>query len=172
MNTMQLQEDFPEVQAAIYRVALSLDAFLLNGIPSGVIHRTVFDGFVEKTAGNLLGALAQLETQVTSDHVIGQHRAREILAALRVKSQELIDVVTGLTSFRTLSLQELRSTISRIPLVRGECVRLIEELEACLGTPKPFYQSRPSYSTVAMDDFLANLEQLFTEARAAAGERA
>jgi hypothetical protein len=153
---------------AIYRVALSLDAFLLNGIPCGVIHRDIFDGFIEKTASTLLGELSHLENQVAQRPVTSQHRVTETLAALRTKCQQLIDVVTGLTSFRALSLEELRSTISQIPLLREECAQLIGELEACLGTPQPFYLSRPAHAAAAVEGFLTNLQQIFTEAWAAA----
>jgi hypothetical protein len=51
MNTNQPQDDFPEVQKAIYGVALSLDSFLINGILYGVIQRDFLPGFLEKTAG-------------------------------------------------------------------------------------------------------------------------
>jgi hypothetical protein len=167
MKRKQLQEGFLEVQAAIYRVALSLDALLLNGIPFGVIRQAVFSGFVEKTASNLLREIGNLENQITQAPTPGPGRVPEVLAALRAKSQQLIAVVTGLRSFPTLPLQQLRCTVSQIPLLRGECVRLIQELEACFHVPKPFYQSRPSHSTASVDDFLANLERAFMEAWAA-----
>ena len=78
-----------------------------------------------------------------------------------------MDLVAGLSAFRTLLLQQLRVTIAQIPVLRGECVQLIQELEACFRTPKPFYPSRPSHSTATMDHFLANLERAFEEERAA-----
>jgi hypothetical protein len=167
MNTNQHQDDFPEIQAAIYRVALSLDSFLLNGIPYGVLHGAVIPGFLEKTASNLLMPLASLEQLAAEAPASSQSRVREVLAALRVKCQQLIDLVTGLRSFRTLPLQQLRATISQIPLFWDECVQLIQELEACFHTPNPFYQSRPSHSTAMVNHFLANLERAFAEERAA-----
>lgn len=170
MNTKQLQDDFPEVQAAIYRVALSLDAFLLNGIPYGVIHRDLFNGFVAKTASNMMRELASLEVQAPHAAIANQSEVAAILAALGARAQQLIDLVTGLSSFRTQSLQQLRSTISQIPLLRGECVQLIQELEDCLQTPKPFYQSRPAHSTAAVNDFLTNLEGVFIQEWNASGE--
>lgn len=163
MNTKQLPNDFPESQAALYRVALSLDAFLLNGIPYGVIHREGFNGFVEKTAGNLLRELANLEAQAVHAPIANQSKVTEALAALRGSCQQLIDVVTGLTSFRTLSLEQLRVTVSQIPLLREACVQQIQELEACLQTPNRFYPSRPAHSTAVVNDFLADLERVFIQ---------
>jgi hypothetical protein len=48
MHTKQLTVDFPEVQEAIYGVALSLDAFLVNGIQYGVLQQAVFPGFLQR----------------------------------------------------------------------------------------------------------------------------
>jgi hypothetical protein len=171
MNTKQLPTDFPDVQAAIYRVALSLDAFLLNGIMYGVIRRDVFNGFLEKTAGNLLAELASLEQQVSQAPVTSQPEVTAILASLRTRCQQLIDLATGLTSFRTLPLEEVRPTVSQIPVIHEACVRQIQELEACFRTPRPFYQSRPPHSAAAVTDFLANLERVFTEEWTAACPR-
>jgi len=171
MNTNQHQEDFPEVQAAIYRVALSLDSFLLNGIPYGVIHRDVFDGFLEKTAGNLLTELGRLEEHTPHAPATHQPKVTAVLVALTTKCQQMIDLAKGLTSFRTFSLEQLRSAVSQVPLLRGECVRLIKELECCFRTPKPFYQSRPDRSTASVNDFLANLAQVFAEEWAASREK-
>ncbi len=171
MNTKQFQEDFPEVQAAIYRVALSLDSFLLNGIPYGVIHRDILHGFLEKTAGNLLTELAKLEEHAPHAPAASQPKVTATLAALRAKCQQMIDLATELISFRNFSLEQLRSTVSQVPLLRGECVRLIQELEHCFQTPKPFYQSRPNYSTDTVNGFLSNLERMFTEDWTASGEK-
>lgn len=163
MTTKQPPTDFPEVQAAIYGVALSLDAFLLNGIPYGVLQRDVFPGFLEKTAGNLMRDLARLEGQARDAPGTHQPRVAESLQSLQARCQELVDLVSGLEAFRTASPEEVRFTVSRIPLLREECVRLIQELEGLLQTPRPFYQSRPSHSIEAMIDFLARLEDLFAE---------
>ena len=164
MNTTQIPTDFPEVQAALYGVALSLDSFLLNGIPYGVLQEAMFPGFLDKVAGNLLRDLATLEQHAPDTAAASQAKVRGLLASLRAKCQQLIDFVNGLRSFAGLPLQELRSLVARVPLLRGECVRLIQELEACFHTPKPFYQSRPGHSTASVDDFLASLEQAFVEA--------
>ena len=167
MSAKQPQDDLPEVQAALYGLALSLDAFLLNGIPYGVLRREVFNGFLEKTAGNLLRDMANLERQAPHAPAPSQPKVTGLLAVLRAKCQQMIDLVSGLSSFRALPLQQLRSTVAQIPPLRGECVRLIQELEACFQTPKPFYPSRPSHSTATMNDFLANLEGVFAEEWAA-----
>lgn len=163
MTTKQLPVDSPEVQVAIYRVALSLDSFLLNGIPIGVVHQAVFNGFLQKTAGNLLSELATLEEHARDAPATSQPQVTIALAALRARCENLIDLVTGLGSFRTLSLEQLGSTVSQIPVLREACVQRIQELESCFRTPRPFYQSRPSYSAAAVNDFLTNLERLFVE---------
>jgi len=167
MNTKPLPVELQEVQKAIYGVALALDAFLVNGIQYGVLQRAVFTGFLQKTASTLLKDLAILEEQVAHASVTDEAKVTEALAALRARCQQLIDLVTELISFRDLPLQQLRSTISRVLLLRQECVELIQELEAHFRTPEPFYQSRPSYSTDAVNDFLGNLERVFAEAWAA-----
>jgi hypothetical protein len=163
MNAQQLQAGFSEVQAAIYRVALALDAFLVNGIPYGVIHRDVINGFLEKAARNLLTELASLEEQAPHAPVTSQPQVTEVLAALRATCQRLVDLVTGLRSFRTLPLEQVRATVSQIPLLREAGVGLIQQLEECFRTPQPFYPSRPAHATAAVDDFLANLERAFTQ---------
>jgi hypothetical protein len=168
MTTKQVPRDFPEVQGAIYEVALSLDAFLMNGIQYGVLQRALFPEFLQKTAANLLRDLASLEEQAPHASGASQDKIAELLASLRARCQQLVDLVAGLSSFRTLSLDQVRSTVSQVSLLRGECVQRIQELETCWGIPQPFYQSRPSRSTVAVNDFLANLERAFTEEWAAA----
>ncbi len=165
MNTTRIQEHFPAVQGAIYGVALSLDAFLLNGLPYGVLHEAVFPGFLEKVADNLMRDLASLEQHSPHAPDASQPKIRQVLAALRATCQQLIDLVTGLCSFRTLPIQEVRATLSRIPSIRGECAQMLQELEVCFQTPTPFYQSRPSHSITMMNDFLANLDRLFEEER-------
>lgn len=54
MHVKQLQVDIPDIQAAIYSVALSLDAFLMNGIQYGVLQEDIFLGMLQKTSNNLL----------------------------------------------------------------------------------------------------------------------
>ena len=163
MTTKQRNVDSPEVQAAIYGVALSLDAFLLNGIPYGVWRPTEFRGFLQKTGGNLLRELAGLEGRVSQVLIADQPKILEVVGALKAASHQLIDVVTELRSFRDLPLQELRSTVARIPLLRADCVQRIQELEGYFQTPKPFYPSRPARSTATVNAFLADLERLFVE---------
>ncbi|HTU20913.1 MAG TPA: hypothetical protein VMG10_22870 [Gemmataceae bacterium] len=168
MNTNQRPEDFPEIQAAIYRVALSLDSVLINGIPIGVIQRDVCTGFLEKTATTLMTELTLLEEQARHTIPTSQAKASALLTGLRAKCQQLLDLVSELISFRTLPLEQLRSTVSRILLLREACVHQIQELETCFRTPRPFYPSKPAYLTAAMNDFLANLESLLTQERSAA----
>lgn len=163
MTTTQLPVDFPEIQAAIYRVALSLDSFLVNGIQYGVLQRVASDGFLERAAASLRSELDNLEEQAPNAPVVGQPKITELLASLRARCQQLVDLVVGLRSFRTLPLGQVRHTVSQIPILRQACVQLIQELEGGFGTPQPFYQSRPAHSTVTVNDFLATLEHLFAE---------
>jgi hypothetical protein len=74
MNKEQVQADIPEAQAALYRLALSLDEFLVNGIQFGVFQRDIFGGFLSKIAKALLGDLGNLEKQL--GHVPGAKGAK------------------------------------------------------------------------------------------------
>lgn len=163
MNTQQLPEDVPAVQDAIYGVALSLDSFLLNGIPCGVFQDALFPGFLEKVAGHLLRDLAILERQAADAPGVRQPRISQTLAALRASCQQLIDRVAGLRSFRALPLPQVRAAVAQVAPLREECVQQLQELEVCLRTPQPFYQSRPGHSATAIRDFLAGLPRLFEE---------
>lgn len=165
MATEQLEADFPAIQSAVYRVALSLDAFLVNGIPSGVIHRAAFPHLLDKIASNLLAEVTRLEEEVTYSAPTNQPEVNELLTALRAKCQQLVELVTGLSSFRTLPPHQLRSSIAQVVLLRGESVKVIQELEECLQIPQPFYLSRPAPANAAVNDFLTNLERLFVEER-------
>lgn len=165
---MQLQEDSPAVHGAIHGAALSLDSFILNGIPCGVLQESAFPGFLEKLAGNLLRDLARLEQHVSG---ASQVESRQVLAALVEKCRQLIDLVSGLRSFRALPLDKLRTAVVQIPLLHEECAQLIQRLEACLRIPKPLYQPRAGHSTSATDDFLANLGKVFEEEWATSGTR-
>jgi hypothetical protein len=167
MNTDQIPVEFPEVQGAIYGVALSLDSFLLNGIPYGVLQQSVFPGFLEKVADNLLRDLTSLERHALHAPDLDQPRIREVLAALRGKCQELIDLVSGLVAFRSLPIEQVRGIVSVVPLLRDECVQLVQELEGLFQTPKPFYQSCPSHSTATINEFLVDLGRMFEEEWAA-----
>jgi hypothetical protein len=144
-------------------VALSLDAFLLNGIQYAVLQRAARDGLLQKASESLLSDLARLEEQAWRAPVTDQPRIRELLTSLRARCERLIEAVSGLSSFRTLSLEQVRSAVSQVPLLRGECVDLIQDLESWLHIAKPFYSSRPSHSTAAVNDFLANLERSYVE---------
>lgn len=157
---METQNEFSAIQSAIYGVALSLDAFLVNGIPSGVLQPVVGIGFLQKTGGNLLRDVAGLEGLISGSD---QPRARPVMTALKEKCRQFIDHVMGLSSFRTWPLDQMHAAVSQVPLLREECIRLIQELEACYRLPKPFYASRPAPAAAAVNDFLANLESSFTE---------
>ena len=163
MLTKQQPELLPEIQMAIYGVALSLDSLLVNDIPNGVIHQHIFDDILPRITGSLLKELASVEEFALDTPFANESRARELLARLRTKCQQLIDLVIGLNSFRTYSLDRLRSTVAEIKPLRDECVQLIQELERCFRTPKPFYLSRSSHSTTSVNDFIANLGRMFED---------
>src|SRR2546428_8180745 len=99
MKTTESHVDSPEVQNAIYGVALSFDAFLINGIQYGVLQRDAFPGFVDKTAGNLLRDLASLEDQVLHAPTASQREITKLVEGLRAKCTQLIELVTDLTAF-------------------------------------------------------------------------
>lgn len=154
--------DFPEVQAAVYGVALAVDSFLLNGIQYGVLHQLA-EGFVEHAASSLPRELDGLEEQVRRTPATDLGEVTELLAALRGTCQRLVELVTGLKPFRTLPREEVRAAVRQIPILRATCVQLIQRLEDCLRTPKPFYQSRPQESIAAVDSFLDHLEGAFLQ---------
>jgi hypothetical protein len=165
MNADQQPTDFPEVQAAIYRVALSLDSLLTNGIPYGVlIQQPGFsDGFLQKLASNLLSELARLEGHAPQAPAARQSEVRDALAALRTQCRQLIDVLTDLKSYRNLSPPQLQAALDRVRVLHAECATLIQAVEDCFSTPKRFYHSRPPGSPASVDAFLADLEHLFAE---------
>ncbi|MFO0964449.1 MAG: hypothetical protein U0793_02515 [Gemmataceae bacterium] len=149
-----------ELQGTIYRVALSLDALLLNGIHLGILQQAA-EGFVAKLANKLCDDLGDLEEGIQTAG--SDPMARAIFAALRAKCEELIHVVTEMASFRKWSLDQVHNDAASILSLRADCVELIQRLENHLGTPKAFYQSRPRQSTEDVDRFLAGLEQTFQE---------
>lgn len=158
---MQKTQSGPVVlQSAIYRVALSLDSFLVNGIQFGLLQGVAFGDFLQRVAGNLQRDLESLEEEV--DRAFSSPtEAAEALASVRSRCEQLIDLLIELRSFRSLPLSELRLTVSLIAPLRAEVVRVIEELEARLQTSDPFYRSRPAQSAVAVGEFLAGLERAF-----------
>ena len=55
----------------------------------------------------------------------------------------------------------LMTAVARVRLLRADCVRELQALEASLHLPRPFYESRPAHSTAAVEAFLADLDNLF-----------
>jgi hypothetical protein len=156
----------PEMQSALWGVALSLDAFVVNGISLGVIQSICFPGFLAKVAGNLTRDLDDLEAHAVSQGPAGTGAA--LLKALRANCSELVRLVSELGEFRTLPLPQLRSAVNQVRDAREECVQAIRELEAHWGTAEKFHQARPAQAAQAVNDFLVNLEQTFADERAAA----
>jgi len=150
----------PETQSALWRVALSLDAFVVNGIPLGVIQGAVLPGFLEKVSGNLTRELDDLEKRAASHGLTDS--AATPLTALRANCDALIRVVCELSGFRTLPLSLLHSAVQQVRDARADCVQTIQDLETQWGIAPEFYQSRPQ-ATQAADDFLAGLEQTIAD---------
>ena len=171
MSAKQCEADFPEVQSAIYGVALSLDSLLVNGIAYGVLQPALNDGFLRRAAENLLRELAALEKHESFAPVAIQPKVSALLGELRSSCQRLIDRIMELRSFQTMLLPDLRKALAQIPALRLECVKAIEELEGVFQTPKRFYPSRPQHARLAMDSFLGNLETMFDDELASSPAR-
>jgi hypothetical protein len=163
MTTKQHAPNLREPEAAIYNVALSLDAFLLNGVQIGVLQEPAFPAFLQQAAKILLRDLGHLEEQSAHTSEDTATSVIELEGNLRAKCQQLIELVTHVSQFRNLSLEQVRAAVSQIIPLRMDCVELIQELEGCFQTSNPFYQSRPAHSALAVDEFLANLDHKFTE---------
>ena len=161
--SIQNQDDFPVVQAHIYRLALSLDSLVVNGVQFGAIS-SAFPGMVRRQADTLLADLETLEQDRPLVAVAKQQRANEALAAVRTEIGRMIDLITRLIAFRSLSLLEVHHAVSQIAILRDQCVALIEELERCFATPKPFYETRPTTSAEALNCFIADLDRLLEDA--------
>ena len=86
MNSEMLLQDNSKIRDTICRVGLSLDSFLLNGIPYGVIHGHVFNGFLERAAGTLVDNLTALEAHCADD----EPAMLKTVAALKTICQQLI----------------------------------------------------------------------------------
>jgi hypothetical protein len=166
MTPKQTSVEDGQIQAGVYRVALALDAFLVNGIQYGILSGNASGGFLEMTAGNFKRDLAELEGLLVG----AKPTAKELCVALRDGCQQLIDHVEGLSSFRDLPLQSMRAAVAQVPILRSDCVRLLQETETVFQTSQLFYQSRPASSTAAVSDFLATLERAFTDKWHAARE--
>lgn len=153
-----------EFRPAIVQLALSLDAFILNGIQYGVLH-CVNTGFLQRTANTLRGDLSNL-ARLAPDST-NSTPIRE----LRPQCERLISAVESLNGFHALELEQVRSAVAEIRLLHGECTRSIRALEETSGTSPSFYESRPATSAVAIADFLANLGTLLDSARNTANTR-
>jgi hypothetical protein len=156
MAANQRKADASELQNAVNALALSLDAFLVNGIQYGVLEQAIFGDFLQQTINDLLRDLDGLERSAGG--------IQPTLTRLRTKVQELIAVVRALCPFKTLAQPQVHALVSQVPLLRSECADLIQQLETELHVDRPFYRSRPAHSTVAMNEFLSNLHTAFAGA--------
>lgn len=161
MSTTEPRLESSEVEAAIHRVALSLDAFLVNGLQYGALGRVTADGLLTKAAASLLTDLASLAEQVRQA-APDQAPVAEGLAGLRAQCQHLVELVTGLKSFRTLPLEQVRGAAQRIVALRDTCAAHIRQLEISLRVPRSYSSSRPAIAAAAVERFLAGLEETFT----------
>lgn len=165
MDVNEQRHALSEVQAAIHRVFLSLKSLLLNGIQYAVIHQEVFTGFLEKAASDLLAELMKLEACAGLAPIARHAKVRQLIAELVSKSEALIQVVSGLASFRTIPVHQLHSAVSQVRILWEEAGRLIGGLETCLQEPEQL--PGKSGSDAAFNDFLANLEKILQEEKAA-----
>ena len=157
METRDRNTGASEIQADIYRFALSLDSLLVNGIQYGVLQAGWYNGFVEKLSATLLNDLEVLGKHLPLAPVGEQQKASETIGEMRFEIACLIDLVVRLISFRSLSSAALLSALAALCRHRQETVRLIGDLEKCYHTPKPFYANRPHDATLNVDAFLAGL---------------
>lgn len=165
MVTNHYTVDVPQLEPAIHGVALSLDAFFINGLQYGVLQQDTFPGFLQKTADNLMRDLSNLEDLASQMEAADRGFIQGTLTLLRDRIQQLVESALHLMRFRALTLDEVRSTVSRILFFREECVNLVKDMEVQLQTEKPFYTVRKNASVL---DYLADYERLITEAWTAA----
>ncbi|MBL8792994.1 MAG: hypothetical protein JNM56_03755, partial [Planctomycetia bacterium] len=111
----------PEMQSELSRVALSLEAFVVNGIPLGVMQSTSFPGFLGKVAGNLTRELDNLETHAVS-HGLPDTVATP-LTSLRTRCGELVRSVGALTNFQAMPFPQVRSAVQQVRGAWQECVQ-------------------------------------------------
>jgi hypothetical protein len=154
MAIKQLSAELIDLQKAVANVALSLDAFLLNGIQYGVLAPSGFANMLSKTTANLNRDLEVLEEFIDQD--------KALMSPLRATCQQLVGVVTELIPFRLLPTQQWLPKVALIPQRRAQCVQQLIELETRLQLGESFYSSRSSQSAQSVDQFLTVLEGLFT----------
>ena len=159
MTTERERNALPDVQADSYRLALSFDSLFVNGIQFGVLRSAFSNGFLTKLGETLLKDLEALERDLPIVPADNQAKANVLFRDIHAEFVDFIDLLTRLTLFRSFSLQELHSAVSRIRAHRDEGVRLFEELEKCFLIRKPFYASRSKAASDAVDGFIADLPQ-------------
>jgi len=165
MNTNQQTNGNSELQNAIWRVALSLDSLLLNGIPFCILSDTAPAGFMKKLANDLLGDVAALEACVQKLLPESPHASSVRITELRALVEQMFDAVTRLTMLASMMPTDVVTNAAQIDATRKQCIAKIEELEALSQISEPFYKTRSKDSAEAMDSFLANLEKALEEKR-------
>lgn len=158
MAVKQLPIESSDLQNGISKVALSLDAFLINGIQYSVLVQAGLTGLLTKTASNLIRDLDALEELISHVPSINQGKALSLLENVKSTSQELIQLVTGLIPFRSIPVPQWLPHVAEITQLRDQCVQQITDLETCLQTGEAFYSSRSSDSTTSVEQFLGDLE--------------
>lgn len=159
---MTVELDPVEIGAAIYRVALSLDAFVVNGIQFGVLQPG--DGFLEKTAGILRRDLEILEKEAVRLRGGDHSDAKTTVVSLKASCQRLTETVGKLAGFRAQPIRNVHSMASEVARLREECVGSLKKLEGVFQISKPFYQTRSVESSTAIKEFLCRLESMIVDA--------
>jgi hypothetical protein len=161
MQTAHPPVDVHAIQRAIHRLALSLDAVLVNGLQYGVLQPVGGEGFLRKTIDTLMADLVRLEGLVGTS-----------AAPLRMHVEELTGMATALSPFRTWPLPLVEASVGRIRQQREACMLHIQQLETGLGVPNHYHLSRPTQAAAAVEAFLAQLDDAFVrEWSAAEGQR-
>ncbi len=151
----------PDVQADIYRLALSLDSLFVNGVQFGIFQPTLSNGLLEKLSGALLKDVETVHQDIRHAPPGEQHNLQATYEALRTELADLTDLVGRLVSFQLLALTDLRDAVSRLVCQREEGVRLINALETCFQTAQPFYATRSREASAAVERFVADLPRRF-----------
>lgn len=148
------------LQAALHRVALSLDALIVNGTQFGLLHPV--PGFLDKVAGILVADLGRLEASVGDEAEV---------AALSAACSRALQRMKGLEGFRRQSWFDILASVAALIEERAAFMRLVREIEERLGIVQPFHLARSAHSAEAVDAFLTTLDKAFAEEWTLANDR-
>lgn len=158
--------DDRSIQNAIYRVALSADGLLVNGVTACLaqMHSTGFIDELFDAANGNLEQLPELSEDTKSDtdkliQVIGRN----------------FDVMKGslreLAGFKRLPDSRVSELISGLVGAYDQVKRAVRSLESAFGVGRPFYENRSSDSAKRIDDLIQNLPRIFLMERSKSGDQ-